>query len=146
MPAQRHRGALMTGFAVVGCFWFGLHAIEYLAARYVPLQDILPLPASYGLAGLLDVVPGWASIAIGAAVWLGLLGSILLLLRDKASVLVLALGFLASLVALAWGLMALADGLTTLGGVNVVQFTAALAAVALGCWLYARVAKRAGSF
>lgn len=145
MPAQRHRGALMTGFAVVGCLWFGLHAIEYVAARYAPLGALIALPDNYGLTSLLDAVPGWASAAIGGTVWLGLLGSILLLLRDRAAVLVLAVTFLASLVALAWGVMAVADGLTTLGGVDVVQFTGALAAVALGCWLYARVAKRAGS-
>lgn len=144
MPAQRHRGALITGFAVVGCLWFGLHAIEYVAARYAPLGAMVSLPDSYGLSGLLDAVPGWASAAIGGAVWLGLLGSVLLLLRDRAAVLVLAVAFLASLVALAWGVMAVADGLSVLGGVDVVQFTGALSAVALGCWLYARIAKRAG--
>ena len=38
--------------------------------------------------------------------------------------------------------MATMDGLIVLGGVNVLQFTGALAAVAVGCWLYARLAKR----
>lgn len=145
MPAQKNRSALMTLFAVVGCLWFGLHAVEYVAARYDPLAAMLPLPAGYGLGALLAAVPAWASGAIGASVWLGLLGSILLLLRDRAAVLVLAVAFLAALVSMGWGLMAMTDGLSTLGGVDVMRFTAALAAVALGCWLYARVAKRSGA-
>lgn len=145
MPVQRNRSALITLFAVVGCLWFGLHAIEYVAARYAPLGDLVPIPEGYGLGALMQAIPVWASGAIGASVWLGLLGSVLLLLQDRASVLVLSLAFLASLVALAWSAVAMIDGLLILGGVNVVQFTGALTAVAAGCWLYARLAKRSGA-
>lgn len=145
MPVNTERGALITLFAVVGCLWFGLHAIEYVAARYAPFSVLVPLPDGYGMAALLERVPAWASGTIGATVWLGLLGSILLLLRDRAAVLVLSVTVLAALASLVWGVMAMADGLGTLGGVDVVRFTGALAAVALGCWLYARVAKRAGT-
>lgn len=145
MPAKTERGAIITLFAVVGCLWFGLHALEYVAGRYAPLSSLLPLPEGYGLAALLAVIPVWASGAIGATVWLGLLGSILLLLRDRAAVLVLSVTLLAALLSLAWGVMAMADGLGILGGLDVVQFTGALAAVAFGCWLYARVAKRSGA-
>lgn len=145
MPAQTQRGALITLFAVVGCLWFGLHAIEYVAARYAPLSAILPMPEDYGLAALLSMVPAWASGALGATVWIGLLGSVLLLLRDRAAVIVLAVAFLAALVSLVWGVMAMSDGMGTLGGVDVVQFTGAQAAVAFGCWLYARLSKQAGT-
>lgn len=145
MSVHSRRGALVTLFAVVGCLWFGLHAAEYVMARYEPLGTLFALPDGYGLASLLQSIPVWASGAIGAAVWLGLLGSILLLLQDRASVLVLSLAFLASLVALLWSVMAVIDGLTILGGVHVLQFTGALAAVSAGCWLYARVAKRSGA-
>jgi hypothetical protein len=145
MPVQSNRSALITLFAVVGCLWFGLHAAEYAAARYEPLGSLLALPDGYGLSALLQSVPAWASGAIGATVWLGLLGSILLLLQDRAAVLVLSLGFLASLVGIVWAVMAMADGLLVLGGVNVVQFCGALASVSAGCWLYARVAKRSGA-
>lgn len=145
MPVQRSRSVLMTLFAVVGCLWFGAHAVEYVAARYTPVGDVLSIPQNYGLGALLLSIPAWASWAISATVWLGLLGSVLLLLRDRASVLVLSVAFLASLVAFVWSLLALADGLSILGGVNAVQFTGSLAAVAAGCWLYARVAKRNGA-
>ncbi|MCC1480679.1 hypothetical protein [Roseibaca sp. Y0-43] len=145
MPVQSNRSVMITLFAVVGCLWFGLHAAEYVAARYEPIGSLLSLPEGYGLSSLIQSVPAWASGAIGATVWLGLLGSVLLLLQDRAAVLVLSLTFLASLVALVWSVMAMADGLLILGGVNVVQFAAALAAVSGGCWLYARVAKRSGT-
>lgn len=142
MSVQRNRGVLITLFAVAGCLWFGLHAVEYVMARYAPLGDMVPMPEGYGLAALLQSVPTWASGAIGASVWLGLLGSVLLLLMDRAAVLVLSLAVIASLVAVVWSIMATIDGLTVLGGVNVLQFTGALTAVAVGCWLYARLAKR----
>jgi len=145
MPAKTERSALLTLFAVVGCLWFGLHAVEYVAARYAPLAAMLPLPDGYGLAMLLESVPAWASGAIGATVWLGLLGSVLLLLRDRAAVLVLSVTVLAAVVSLVWGGMAMIDGLGTLGGVDVVQFTGSLVAVAVGCWLFARGAKRSGT-
>ena len=76
-----------------------LHAVEYVAARYAPLAAMLPLPDGYGLAMLLEFGPGmglWGDLA--ATVWLGLLGSVLLLLRDRAAVLVLSVTVLAALV------------------------------------------------
>lgn len=142
MSVQKSRGVLITLFGVVGCLWFGLHAVEYVMARYAPLGNMIPIPEGYGLTSLLQTVPVWASGAIGASVWLGLLGSVLLLLMDRAAVLVLSLAVLASFVAVIWSAMAMIDGLTVLGGVNVLQFNGALAAVAVGCWLYARLAKR----
>lgn len=145
MPEQRNRTIMITLFAVVGCLWFGLHALEYVGARYAPIGAMLPLPAEYGLGGLLSAMPGWASGAIGASVWLGLLGSVLLLLRDKAAVIVLAVAFLASLVALVWAGMAMMDGMSRLADVLVLPFAASMAAVSFGCWLYARVAKRSGT-
>ena len=145
MPEQRNRTFMITLFAVVGCLWFGLHAVEYVGARYAPVGALLPLPAEYGLGGLLVAVPGWASGAIGASVWLGLLGSVLLLLRDKASVIILAVAFLASLVSLIWAGLATTDGMARLGDVLVLPFAASMVGVSFGCWLFARVAKRSGA-
>jgi len=136
---------MLTAFAVIGCLWFGLHAVEYVASRYTALGALVPIPAEYGLSGLLSAAPGWGYNAVSATVWLGLLGSILLLLRDRAAVLVLSATVIASLVALVWAGMAFADGLVRLGGVHVVQFAGSMAGVSLGCWLFARVAKRSGA-
>ena len=82
--------------------------------------------------------------AMGASVWLGLAGSILLLLRDRAAVMVLAGRVLAALVSLAWGVMAMVTACPYLVGWTWCA-SRQLTAVALGCWLYARVAKRSGA-
>jgi hypothetical protein len=145
MPAQKRRSAVMTLLAVVGCLWFGLHAVEYVAGQYAPVADLVALPEGYGLAAMLNAVPAWVSGLIAATVWLGLLGSFLLLLQDRASVLVLSVALLSGVGTVIWAGLALAQGLAVLGGVQVVQFTLGLAAVTFGCWLYARMAKVNGA-
>lgn len=145
MPAQKSRGWLATLMAVVGCAWFGLHALEYVAARYEPVGAVLSLPTGYGLNGLFGAIPLWADAALGATVWLGLLGALLFLLRDRAAVLVLAVALLAGVVTGVWGVLAAAGGAGKLGSVDPAQFTLAQAAVVFGLWLHARTLKRHGA-
>lgn len=146
MPISTRRSILMTAFGVVGLLWFLLHAVEYIYSRYDALQTMLPLPSPLGLVGLFEGMPQWAEIALTAAIWLGLLGAILLVLRDQAAVLILALTFLATLPVLVWAVISFAQGLGALGGVAVLMFAGGQVAVALGLWLYARTAKRYGVF
>jgi hypothetical protein len=145
MPAVRGRSILTTLFGVVGLFWFGFHALEYVHGRYDALADYLPLPVPMGLGGLFDAMPQWAGLALTLTIWTGLLGALLLLLGDRASVLLLALTLLVALVTLVWGALAFAQGLTELGQISPLFFGAGQAAVAFGLWLFARTAKRYGS-
>ena len=69
--AAKPRYFLVTLFAVVGLIWYGVHAIEYVVARYAPLSAIVPLPAPLGLGGFLGELPLWASSAVTATIWLG---------------------------------------------------------------------------
>ncbi len=142
MPATKRRSSLVIIFGIVGLFWFAFHAVEYVFERYEALAQMLALPEPMGLGGLFDLMPQWAAIALTATIWLGLLGTILLLLRDRASVLVLSLTLLAALVTLAWGVLAMSQGLTALGNVQPLFFGAGQAAMVFGLWLYARTAKR----
>ena len=142
MPATTRRNVLMTFFGVIGFFWFLLHAVEYVYARYDGLQATLPLPEQMGLMPLFEALPQWAGIALTASIWLGLLGSVLLVLQDRAAVLILSLTLLASLPVLVWAGMSFMDGLYALDGVNLPMFAGAQVAVALGLWLYARTARR----
>lgn len=144
MPATKRRSSLVTIFGVVGLFWFAFHAVEYVFARYAALGQMLPLPEPMGLGGLFDAMPQWAAMALTVTIWLGLLGTVLLLLGDRASVLVLSLTLLASLVTLAWGVLAMWQGLTELGRIQPLFFGAGQAAMVFGLWLYARTAKRYG--
>ncbi|MFN7002484.1 MAG: hypothetical protein ACK4NW_03505 [Roseinatronobacter sp.] len=144
MPAVARRSFLVTLFGVAGLFWYLFHAIEYVFARYDALNTIVALPAPMGLSGLFDAMPQWASIALTLTIWLGLLGAVLLLLADRASVLILSLTLLTALVTLAWGVMAFSQGLRELGQIQPLYFSAGQAAFAVGIWLAARTAKRYG--
>lgn len=144
MPAAQGRSFLTTIFGVVGLFWFAFHAVEYVHARYDALSGYLPLPAPMGLDGLFETMPQWAALALTLNIWTGLLGALLLLLGDRASVLLLALTLLAASVTLVWGVLAFAQGLTVLGQIGPLFFGAGQAAVAFGLWLFARTAKRYG--
>ena len=144
MPATTttRRSFFVTVFGVIGTLWFAIHALEYLYARYDALEAMLPMPAPFGLPGVFEAMPPWAGIAATAAIWLGLLGSFLLLLGDRASVLILSFTFLATLVGLAWGAIAFFEGAHDIAGVQPLMFLGSQAAMTFGLWLYSRTAKR----
>lgn len=142
MPASKRRSLLVTVFGVIGTIWFALHAAEYLFERIDWLAATLALPAPLGLPDLFDSMPQWASVALTVTIWLGLLGAFLLLLGDRASVLVLSLTVIAALVTLAWGVLAFTQGFGHIGTVEPLFFAGAQAAMTIGLWLYARTAKR----
>ncbi|MDD7971139.1 hypothetical protein [Roseinatronobacter alkalisoli] len=144
MVAKRARSVLVTVFGVIGIACFGILALEYVIARYDALGAIIVLPEPLGLGGFLQGVPDWAAIAMTSGIWLGLLGAVLLLLGDRASVLVLALAFVASLVALVWGVLAFLQGHTEIMEIRPLEYASALAFGSFGMWVYARTAKRSG--
>ncbi len=147
MPATTApRSFIMTVFGVVGFLWFAVHAAEYVYARYDGLQSALPLPDPLGVAALFEAMPQWAGIALTAAIWLGLLGALLLIVQDRAAVIVLSFTFLASLPVLVWAGLAFAEGMEVIGSLHILMFAGAQVAMALGLWLYARTAKRYGIF
>jgi len=144
MPQKRPRGMFLTVFSVIGTLHFGFLALEYVLARYDALAVAIGLPAPWGLSGFYEGIPQWAAFALTLTIWLGLLGSVLLLLRDRASVLVLTFAFLSSLVALLWGTMAFFDGHVLIDTVRPLYMGAGLGSLTFGLWLYARTAKRNG--
>lgn len=142
MPATTRRSFLVTIFGVIGTLWFAIHAIEYVFARYTALEAAFPLPAPFGLSGVFEAMPQWASIALTATIWLGLLGAFLLLLGDRASVLILSFTLLATVVALVWGGTAFLEGNHVVVGTDMLFFLVGQTAMTFGLWLYSRTAKR----
>jgi hypothetical protein len=142
MPQSRPRGFVVTLFGVVGTLVFGFLALEYLTAR---APALIALPAPWGLAGFFQQVPRWVEVLLTGTIWLGLLGGILLVLREKAAVLIYSLTLLGSALLLLWALLALADGHFLIDTVRPLPFAASLFAVNFGLWLYARTAKRSGT-
>lgn len=144
MTAVKRRSFMARLFGVVGLLWFAFHAVEYVLARYPKLNGSFPWPEQFGLVGAFAEMPQWAAIALTISIWLGLLGSILLVLEDRAAVLILSLTLVASLVVLAYGVLAFMFGASMVGEIQPLFFGAGQAAFALGIWLAARTAKRYG--
>jgi multisubunit Na+/H+ antiporter MnhC subunit len=143
MPAATRRSFFVTIFGVIGTLWFAVHAIEYVFARYSALEAAFSLPAPLGLSGVFEAMPQWAGIALTAAIWLGLLGAFLLLLGDRASVLILSFALLATGVALVWAGMAYLGGNPAGMAVDPLMFIGSQTAMTFALWLYSRTAKRA---
>lgn len=145
MSQSRPRGVFVTFFGVIGTLVFGFLALEYVLARYAGLPDYLALPAPWGLGGFLPQIPNWASLALTFTIWTGLLGALLLMLRDRAAALMFSLTLVFSVVVLIWSGWAFVDGHTQIDTVQPLPFGGSLFLVCFGLWLYARTAKRSGT-
>lgn len=125
---------------IVGLLWNAFGAYDYLMtqtenaaymARFTPEQ----LEYFYGF-------PTWVVALWAIAVWGGVLGCILLLLRKRLAAPV----FLVSLVCMILTSIynfALSDGLALMGGAAA-AFTVVIFLFALGLWLYARAMAQRG--
>ena len=124
---------------VVGLLWNAMGALDYVMtqtrnedymANFTPEQ----LEFFYGLSAWLDAF--WA-----IAVWGGVVGAILLLIRRRQAVWV----FLASLIALiitAFQNYVLSNGLEVMGDPFSLAFTAVIFVTAVALYLYARAMRR----
>jgi hypothetical protein len=86
--------------------------------------------------------PTWVVAFWALAIWGGLLGTILLLLRKRLAAPVL-LGSFASMVVTSIYNFVLSDGLEVMGGTGA-AFTAVIFLVAFGIWFYARSMAKKG--
>ncbi len=120
-------GILAVLWNLVGAFDYVMTQTrnESYMAEFTPEQ----LEFFYGF-------PFWVVTFWALAVWGGLLGAILLLLRKRLAVNVLLLSFVSMVITSIHNFL-LADGLAIMGGTGVV-FSVFIFAVALGLWLYAR--------
>jgi len=80
-------GALL--FELVGCFF-------YLVEVRMSAADIAALPLDQ--AAMLSARPDWYYAAFGIAVWVGLIGAVLLLLRRRWSVWALLISLVAAII------------------------------------------------
>lgn len=91
-------------------------------------------------------LPTWVAVAWGAGAWLGLLGTVLLMIRDRNAVLALAGAGLGMIVASVWFLLLSSPTLQTLAGPEALWVVLAACAVPVLLWLYARRLKQRGVF
>lgn len=132
-PAQRTPWHLWL-VGILGLLWDSMGAFDYFMtqtqnasymSRFTPEQ----LEFFYGF-------PTWVVTFWALAVWGGVLGTLLLLLRKRLAVPVLLVSFLAMTVTAVHNFL-LSNGLEVMGGVGLV-FSVLIFVFALGLWLYAR--------
>lgn len=125
---------------ILALLWNAMGAYDYLMtqtqnagymAKFTPEQ----LEYFYGF-------PVWATAAWAIAVWGGILGVVLLLMRKRLAEPVFLVSFL-SMVASTIN-TAMSGGFKIMGGVGPTIFTAVIFFVALGLWLYARAMRARG--
>jgi len=126
---------------VVGLLWSAMGAMDYVMtqtrneeymAKFTPQQ----LEFFYGL-------PVWVDASWAIAVWGGVLGTLLLLLRKGIAVWVLLASFLAMVVTAIHN-YGLSNGMEVIGETFALVFTAIIFLVALGLYLYSKSMRAKG--
>jgi len=125
---------------VLGVLWNCVGAFDYLMTQTRNesyMGQFTPEQLEYFYGFPMWVVAFWA-----VAVWGGLLGAVLLLLKKRIAVPLLLASFLSMIVSSIHNFL-LSNGLEVMGGPGAV-FSVVIFFVALGLWLYARAMARRG--
>jgi hypothetical protein len=126
---------------VVGLLWSAMGAMDYVMtetrnetylARFTPEQ----LDYFYGF-------PTWVIATWALAVWCGVAGAVLLLLRKRVAEPVFLISLIAMVLTTIYN-YGMSNGLEVMGGAGSLMFTAVIFLVALGLWLYARAMRARG--
>ena len=120
---------------IVGFLWSAMGAMDYVMTKlrieaYMAAFTPEQLEFFYGF-------PVWVDAAWAIAVWGGVVGTILLLLRMRAAVWVLLASLLA-MVATAIHNYGLSNGMEVMGDTFSLVFTAIIFLVSLGLYLYSK--------
>jgi peptidoglycan/LPS O-acetylase OafA/YrhL len=92
-----------------------------------------------------DAMPLWVDAAWAIGVWVGLLGAVLLLMRERAAVLALALAAVAMAAATFWLLVVSDPPMQDITGAQGVYVMLGAVLVSVLLWIYARSAKTRGA-
>lgn len=97
---------------VLALLWNGFGAWDYYMTRTkgaAYIESMMPTIDGEAMVAYINTFPIWASIGWGLGVWGGLVGSILLLLRNKLAVPAFGLSLLGALAGIGYQLMRPAD-------------------------------------
>ena len=86
--------------SVIALLWNLMGCIAYLGMQMMPPELLEAMPEAERT--LMENTPVWATAAFAVAVWFGLLGSILLLLRKALSQIVFVISLLGIIVQQIW--------------------------------------------
>jgi hypothetical protein len=125
---------------ILSLVWNGFGGFDYLMTRTRGADYIRSMMPTVDADRLMDYINGfplWASAGWGLGVWGGVLGSILLLLRNKLAAPVFGLSLLGALSGLGYQLMNPVDIAGATDGANAVM-PYVIIAVAVLLFIYAR--------
>lgn len=125
---------------ILSLLWNGFGGFDYFMTRTKGadyIRSVMPSIDADKMMEYINAFPIWASIGWGLGVWGGLLGSILLLARNKLAAPVFGLSFLGAILGLGYQLANPADvaGINE-GGNAIMPYV--IIAVAAALFVYAR--------
>lgn len=131
----------------LGTLWNGFGAYDYLMTRMRNtdyLAAMMPNVDPQAVLDWVDSFPVWAQFGWGLGVWMGLVGSVLLLLRHRWAVPALALSALGAILGLGYQIVAAPPLAGTEGDAMMSVMPYVIIAVAVGLYLYGRAMAKNG--
>ena len=123
---------------ILSLLWSCIGCTDYLISR-LRLTDLLkkmdPTTDPQAMLSYIDGFPLWASLGWGLGVWLGLAGSVLLLMRSRHAVWAFGISLLGAVLGLGYQL---ANPMPGAEGFGAKGFPLVIIAIALALFLYAR--------
>ncbi len=127
---------------VLALLWNAVGCYDYLMTRMRNtdyLKSMMPDVDPQAMLAYVDGFPIWASIGWGLGVWLGLAGSVLLVMRNRHAVLALGLSLLGAVLGLGYQLARPMPGVT---GFMATGMPIVIILIALALYLYARAMEK----
>jgi len=131
----------------LGALWNAFGCYDYLMTRMRNtdyLASMMPGTDPQAILSYIDSFPVWAQAGWGLGVWGGLIGSILLLVRNRWAVLVLGLSLLGAIVGLGYQLLNPPTDIPAASEGFNAMVPYVIIAIALALFLYARAQRAKG--
>ena len=129
---------------ILSLLWSGFGCYDYLMTRMRNAEwitSMMPGTDPNAVFAWVDSFPIWAQIGWGLGVWMGLVGSLLLLIRSRHAVWTFALSLLGAVIGLGYQMSNPMPGVT---GFMATGMPIIIILIALGLYLYARAQRASG--
>jgi hypothetical protein len=129
---------------ILSLLWNAIGCADYLLTRMRNtdyLKSMMPDVDPQAMLAYVDGFPIWASIGWGLGVWLGLAGSLFLLMRSRHTVLAFGLSLIGAILGLGYQLANPMPGVT---GFMATGMPIVIIVIALALFLYARGIEKKG--
>ena len=132
---------------ILSLLWSGIGCYDYLMTRMRNtdyLASMMPDVDPNAMLAWVDAFPIWAQFGWGLGVWAGLVGSLLLLMRNRWAVLAFGLSLVGAVLGLGYQIAAAPPLPGSTGGM-MEAMPYVIIAIALALFLYARAMRQKGA-